>query len=117
MSQVKHYPPSRIKYNEGHPTISVRVSRELYLRLQELKRLSGKTVGDVVREAMQTQGASAKASYQRGHKAGFAAAEQQYRVDYHCSVCGGTLTLESATAKQAAARYMREHGWRHNKCN
>lgn len=59
----KHYPPSRAKYDQSHPTISIRVKRELYDELMELRESTGKTLGDILREAAGKQKLSAKGSY------------------------------------------------------
>ena len=116
MPRKRHVPPSRIRYEQSHPTISIRVQRELHDRLAELKQMSGKSVADVVREALEVQAPSVRKAYERGRANGFKAAERQYRVDYRCSVCGGTLTIMEKNEKEAAAQCMREHGWAHNSC-
>ena len=116
MARKRHVPPSRRRYEESHPTISVRVPRELHDRLVQLKQRSGKSVADVVREALDVQTPSVDQAYHRGHAKGFTTAEQWYRVDYRCCVCGGTLTIEGKEDKEAAARLMREEGWAHRSC-
>lgn len=112
MSNKAHKPPSRMRYELAHPTISVRVTRELYDRLKELKRMSGKTLGDVLREALKRQDPSVKDAYSRGYRDG----EVRYSVRYKCSVCGGNLVAGSDKEKTAIAQYMREHGWGHSGC-
>ena len=112
----KHYPPSRIKYTQEHPTISIRVNRELYDQLKELREQSGKSLGDVLREALKVQVPSVKESYSRGYNKGFKNAEKQYQVNYKCSICGGNLTIATDEEKKAVADYMREHGWAHGEC-
>ena len=86
-------------------------------RLVELKEMSGKSVADVVREALEVVAPSVGEAYERGRKNGFKAAERKYRVDYRCSVCGGTLTITEKNEKEAAAQCMREHLWAHSSCN
>ena len=39
--------PSRIRYEQSHPTVSWRVSEELYDKLQVVKEAEGKSVTDV----------------------------------------------------------------------
>ncbi len=85
-------------------------------RLVQLKQRSGKSVADVVREALDVQTPSVDQAYDRGHAKGVTTAEQIYRVDYRCSVCVGTLTIEGKEDKEAAARLMREEGWAHRSC-
>jgi len=42
MKKKAHKPPSRIKYEQSHPTVSVRVDRKLYDELKELQELTKK---------------------------------------------------------------------------
>ena len=41
--RVNHRPPSRVRYEQTHPTISFRIDRELYDELKELGRTTGKS--------------------------------------------------------------------------
>ncbi|MEE9247671.1 MAG: ribbon-helix-helix domain-containing protein [Dehalococcoidia bacterium] len=116
MRSKKHYPPSRLRYEQGNPVVSIRVSKEVYGRLKELKERSGKSVGDVLREALGKQDPTAKAAYSRGYKKGWAEAEHRYRVDYPCRKCYGTLTILLDKEKQAAATFMIQGGWVHSAC-
>lgn len=116
MDKKRHVPPSRLRYEQQHPTVSVRVSRELYERLQALKRDGGKSLGDILREAVGVQARSARAAYSRGYNTGYAEAEKRYRVDFPCHKCDGLMSIEHPGTKQAAAQYMHEHRWTHAAC-
>ena len=41
--------PSRVKYEQNHPTVSFRVSKELYDMLQAVKKAEGKSNTDVLK--------------------------------------------------------------------
>jgi predicted transcriptional regulator len=86
MKKKTHKPPSRIKYDESHPTVSVRVDRALYDKLQELKELTNKSMGDILREAVKKQKPWAKDAYDLGQKAGYDSAKREFAVAYRCSV-------------------------------
>ena len=116
MAKKRHVPPSRRRYEQSHPTVSVRVSRDVFDQLKMLKQQSSKSVADVLKEALGTQAPSVKRSHQLGYMKGLAEAEKKYRIDYRCSVCGGTITLASVEEKQAVTEYMRENGWAHGSC-
>jgi predicted CopG family antitoxin len=45
----KRKTPSRIKYEQSHPTVSFRVSKELYDRLQSVKKAEGKSIAEVLK--------------------------------------------------------------------
>ena len=112
MGKTAHKPPSRIKYEKSHPTISVRVSKELYDGLKNLMKITGKSMGDVLREALGKQMPSAKKAYQSG----YVAAKDLFAVSFHCCVCGGQIALTSKEAKEAVAQYFKDHGWHHVGC-
>lgn len=112
MKKKPRKPPSKIRYDHSHPTVSIRVDRELYDQLKDLRERSGKSLGDILREALKQQAPSTKKAYQLGYYA----AKREFAVSYKCSVCGGNLAVKSAEEKDAVAQYMREHGWAHSEC-
>ena len=112
MVKKKQPPPSKIKYDKSHPTISIRVSQDLKIQLDEIRETSGKSIGDILREAVGAQDVSVKDAWKRGVSHG----KGLYGVNYKCSVCGGNLIIDTADEKKAASTFMREHGWHHNSC-
>jgi len=116
MRKKVHKPPSRIRYEQSHPTVSARVDKKLYDELKELQELTKKSFTDILREAVRKQKPWAKDAYDIGQKAGYDSAKREFAVTYRCSVCGGALTVSSPEEKKAIAQYMREHGWGHGNC-
>lgn len=112
MPKKKHIPPAKIKYDQTHPIVSVRVDLELKKQLEEVGKLSDKSVGDILREALKVQAPSVKNAYKKG----YGIAKNEYRVLYICSVCGAPLEISTLREKSAAAKYMKEHGWAHASC-
>lgn len=112
MAKKKQQPPAKIKYDKTHPIISIRVSQDLKKQLDEIKELSGRSIGDILREAVGVQSKSTKSAWNRGYNL----AKTTYGVWYKCSVCGGSILLDSADEKKAAAKMMREARWRHVSC-
>lgn len=112
MKKSHHQPPSRERYNAKHPTVSIRVNEVVYYQLKKLREKSGKTLGDILREALKEQAPSVKDAYQNG----FMAARILCEVKYKCSRCGGTLVVNSDEEKRAIAGYMKEHHWGHSSC-
>ena len=108
----KHISPSRKKYEASHPTISIRVTEELYDELEALRLNSGKSLGDILREALGKQGPRAENAYNRGYNA----AKAVFGVQYKCSVCSGEIVISSKEEKDAVALYMRQKGWGHANC-
>ena len=112
MVKKKQPPPAKLKYDKSHPIISLRVSQDLKKQLDEIREMSGKSIGDILREAVGVQSKSIKNAWNHGRSL----AKSIYGVRYKCSICGGDMIIESADEKKAAARYMREHSWHHNSC-
>ena len=56
--------------------------------------------------------ACAKKAYKEGFDTGYACG----CVFYHCSACGKLIKMSSDAERQAAAKYMEEHGWKHETC-
>lgn len=127
----KSKPQSRVRYEQAHPTISVRVSRHLYDRLDEIRTREGKSFGDILREAVGVQERDTSNAYSRGFREGRkkgeedgytrgraegeAAARNRYLVKYQCSTCGGWIELSSDEEKEAARQRM-EQSWVHDPC-
>ncbi len=106
-------PPSRIRYDAEHPTESVRVTRELYNQLDDLREKSGKSLGDILREAVKVQTPMTEKAYASGYQD----ARRKYAVVYQCAVCGEDITITSEKEKQSAAGHMMEDEWRHSTCS
>lgn len=112
VGKKRHQPPAKIKYNQTHPTVSIRVSRDLYDRLKELRLKSGKTLGDILREALGKQAPTVKQAFDRGYKV----ASEKFKVIYSCSKCGKPLEVTTPDEKKNIAQYLKEHGWSHSEC-
>lgn len=112
MKKKKHLPPSKIKYNQTHPTVSIRVSQDLYDQLKDLRGKSGKSLGDILRESLGKQAPSANKAFQQG----FDEARRQFVVPYKCSICGGSLEVTTDEEKKQIAMHMRSAGWAHTSC-
>ena len=124
-------PPSRVKYEKSHPTISCRVPQEVYAQLAKAKVMTGKSFSHflqiglgivqaktAVDEALKKKchQAGYQAGHQAGYQAGFAKAEETYSVTYACSTCGKAIKVTSKNAKAAIAEFLHEQGWHHTKC-
>ena len=121
---TKRMAPSRVRYEQGHPTVSCRVPMEVYDKLQKAKEAEGKSFADIMKiglgiiEArMKEEGEVRTKAYNQGYNNGYAEAKLLYMVTYPCTVCGETIELKSEKAKEAASEYMQEHGWGHGACH
>lgn len=105
--------PSREKYEESHPVVSVRVSPEMREDLEEVNTASGMSIADVLRVGLD----KAKPAVEEAFHVGYYDAMREYEVEYWCDRCGERhVSLTSAEEKEAAAAYMYDHGWHDTRC-
>lgn len=110
--------PSRVRYEQAHPTVSCRVPRQVYDRLKTVKRAEDKSFADILKIGLgilevqtKEQGEVRKQGRAEGYRKGYAEAERLYKVTYPCGVCRNMLMVTSTEEKQAIAQYMQQHGW------
>ena len=118
----KHKAPSRIKYERDHPTVSCRVSRDIYDRLVEAKA-EGNSFADILKLGLgklevqlKKVGEARKQGWDEGYKKGYADAALRYKVSYPCSICGQIIEVTTPQEKQAINECMRQRGWAHETC-
>jgi len=123
MLKKKRKTPSRIKYERDHPTVSLRVTKELKDRLQAVKEAEGSSITDVLKvgagllEVKGRKETEVRAqAYDEGYDEGYRDAEGLYKVTYPCKICRKTIEVMRVKEKEDIKRYMREHGWAHAEC-
>jgi len=119
----KRQSPSRVKYEQSHPTVSFRVSKDLYDRLQAVKEAEGKSTADVLKVGVGLLEVKVRKekkirdqAYEEGRQRGVEEAKDRYAVTYPCRVCGKEIVVTGDHVKRAIKTYMREHGWGHADC-
>ncbi len=118
----KHKAPSRVKYEQSHPTVSCRVPREIYDRLVKAKA-EGNSFSDILKLGLgilevrvKKLREARKQGWDEGYNKGFADAKTRYLVSYRCNVCGQVIEVTTKEEKSAISEYMEEQGWAHAKC-
>lgn len=121
---VKSKAPSRVRYEQAHPTVSCRVPREVYEKLRAVMDGEDKSFADILKIGLgilevrvRDEGDIRKKAHTDGYREGYAEAERHYKVNYPCNVCGETLTVTNGDEKEAIKEYMQEHGWGHRACH
>ena len=116
-------PASRIRYEQNHPVVSSRVSKELYNSLQVVKKMEGKSFTDILKVGlgllevkMHKEEEIRKEGYDAGYNDGFRQAEHLYKIACPCSKCGKMMAVTSDNAKKAIRKFMIEHRWGHAEC-
>jgi len=120
----KRKTPSRIKYEQSHPTVSFRVSRELYDRLQAVKRAEGKSNTDILKVALGLIEVKVRAekeirleAYDEGWEKGVNSTWDVLAVTYPCAKCGKEITVDTEEEKKAIRKFIIASGWSHGYCN
>lgn len=109
----KHIPPSRKRYEAGHPVVSVRISKEMREELQLVNATSGMSVADVLRVGLDKCKPATEQAFNRGYEY----ARSIYEVTCWCSGCDrGGLSIELSEEKEAAAELLYREGWYCRKC-
>lgn len=116
--------PSRIRYEERNPTVSCRVTTDIYERLVVAKDVKGKSFADILKIGLGKQEVQAKKirearkqGWDEGYTKGYADAKLRYRVIYHCNVCGKEMEVTYENEKKAVNQFMLENRWGHGECH
>jgi len=120
MSKGKRKTPSRVRYEESNPTVSCRVPKKIYDRLQEIKLKQGKSFADILKIGLgilQLKARKEENAYSKGYNDGYRRAELEFKVTYACNVCGKLIVVSTRTEKEAIKQYMEEHSWGHRECH
>jgi len=122
MAKVTHKPPARLRYEESHPTVSCRLSRDEYdLLKQRLEDLGGVSFADFVRDSLgllQLKMPNIEEIRETAWGEGYDEAQKDHQIWYYCSVCRERIDMEpNSDSHKAMVGYMREHGWAHKSCH
>jgi len=120
LTKGKRKAPSRIRYEESHPTIACRVPKETYDRLQEMKLKEAMSFADILKTGLgilQSKAKKDEKAYYKGYNAGYRRAELEFKVTYACNVCGKPIVVNTRDEKEAIKEYMEEHRWGHRECH
>ncbi len=108
--------PSRIKYEKNHPTVSAR----LPLEVRDNLLLNLKKLNMSVTDAFMVLAGKIEIRaipIEEAKKAGYEEAKNNYMISFLCHVCGKPIEITNPKTKEAAARYMADHGWGHSECH
>ncbi len=106
-------PPSRIKYEGNHPTVSFRVTLEEYAKLQAMRKKTGLSLGETARRVLGLRKKEIDEAFDRGLRAGYG------RFDVPCKACRKPMKFDLKSEKEAeAAAAVRQafSSWRHSTC-
>jgi hypothetical protein len=118
MVKGSHKPPARVRYEQSHPTVSCRLSKDEYdLLKQRLEDLGGVSFADFVRDSLGLLELKMPDVEEIRGKV-YDQAKKDYQIWYYCSVCGKRIDMSpNDDDHKAMIGYMKEHGWGHKSCH
>ncbi len=122
MVKATRKPPARIRYEQSHPTVSCRLSKDAYTLLkQRLEDLGGVSFADFVKDALgllQLKMPDIEKIKETAWSEAYDQAEKDYQIWYYCRVCGKRIDMEpNSDSHKAMIGYMKEHGLAHASCH
>ena len=119
MVKDSHKPPSRIRYEQSHPTISFRVSRETHDKLKEHLIRRRVSFADFVKESLGIQqlkipdiGKIKETNWIQGYNK----AMEKYEITIRCHRCRQPMTVTpNSPLHQTIMDYI-EGAWSHTNC-
>lgn len=115
-NSASHKPPSRVKYEQSHPTVSFRIERQHYDQLMKLLSKSGQSIADFFKEALSLQQSNTDLVYEQGYEKGFGDAKEQYSVTFPCCICQETAEVNTNEIKLLVAEFLTKFGVGHEPC-
>ena len=108
--------PSREKYEKENPTVSARVPKETREKLRVVLPKLGMSLADALK-VLAGELEVKVIPIDEARRQGYEEAKNLYMVTFPCDICGNPVPIIVPKAKEAASRYMVEHGWGHAKCH
>jgi len=127
-SAKRHYPPSYYRYRERHPSISVRLSKELKEALDAYR--GGLSYGRAIKRLLSEKASLIKGeaeaemarmqAFKRGYDEGYNRAMRMERFTVPCTVCGKPMLFLSEHSNWESdvkpALHRAFSSWRHHRC-
>jgi len=103
----KNRSPSRIKYENNHPTISARLPKDKQEKLLGLLHSQGISLPQLLLHFIDEYEIKIMPIEE---------VKKTYMVTFLCRKCGKPIAITSKQAKEAVSKYMTEHGAGHAEC-
>jgi len=122
VKRTGHKPPARVRYEESHPTMSCRLSKDEYdLLKQRLEDLGGVSFAEFVKDSLgilQLKIPETKDIKEKARRAGYEQGKKENQVWYYCDTCRQRMDMApNSECHKAMIDYMKEHGWGHRSCH
>jgi len=117
-----HRPPARVRYEESHPVVSCRLSKDEYdLLKQRLEDLGGVSFADFLKDALgviKVDMGNVNRIREVAHEAGYEQGKKDHRIWYPCHVCRRPMYVTPRDeSHKAIVRLLRKERWGHGACH
>ena len=116
--------PSRERYDNNNPVVSLRVLNKDRRRFLEIRKRSATSHGDIYRIGLGIAESKIRdldqiiqQAHDEGFEEGIEASEDLYAVSCPCSKCGKKKTVTDDDEKEAIRRFMMANQWHHYDCD
>ena len=124
MRRPYHKPPSRVRYEKSHPTVSCRLNQETYDSLkQRLVELGDVSVADFVKDALgrlqlkMPKPEDIERVREEGKREGYSQATKEWRIWYYCNICKKKATVKpNSVDHHRIIDFARKNYWAHESC-
>ena len=124
MRRPYHKPPSRVRYEQSHPTVSCRLNKETYdLLKQRLEELGGASVADFVKDALgrlqlkMPKPEDTERIKEELKREGYNQAIEEWQIWYYCNVCKKKAFVEpNSTDHKRIIGFAKQNYWAHESC-
>ena len=118
MVKATHKSPARIRYEQSHPTVSFRLSKDVYDLLKQRLNDLGVSAVDFIKESLGLLHTDIEEVKQASWDRGYDQAIEDYQIWYFCSVCGERIDMSpNSESHKAIIGYMKDHNWGHASCH
>ena len=122
VKKAAHKPPARIRYEQSHPIVSCRLSKDEYdLLKQRLDDLGGVSFADFVRDSLgllELRVPETSEIKVRARMAGYEQGKAEHQIWYRCAVCGQRIDVKpNSEPHKAMIDLMKGAGWGHSRCH
>ncbi len=118
MAKATHKPPARIRYEQSHPTISFRVSKDVNDLLKQRLADLGVSAADFIKESLGLIHTDIGEVKQAAWDEGYSQGAEDYEIWYFCNICGEQMSVSpNSESHKAMIGLMSDHGWGHASCH
>lgn len=119
MVKPKHRPPSRVKYEQNNPPVTIRLTKNLRDTLDPLR--GEQSYPRFIKTFLKnTADQINAAAVEAARKKGYAAATKRYKITFPCGVCGNDLGVSETNLNDVeiiAVLRKSIKDWHHGGCH